>query len=126
MKKIILTSIILLAVNMLSLASPRMILEDKKENYVQNETGYVIHFKLQASSDEMSAMTAKVSELADRLTLSMSEGVNNLHDCVLTLNHQNQPEYVHKMLLSIGIGDLEYKGIVQSLDNIITILYSYL
>lgn len=126
MKRILLTALVLLVSTLGVLATPRMILEDKKENYVQSETGYTLHFKLKASSSEMTEIAQNISNLSSKLTMTMAESTDEIHDCVLTINHQNQPEYVHKMLLSIGIGEIEYKGNVKSLDSIIEILYSYL
>lgn len=126
MKKLILASFLFLALGIQSIAAPRIVLEDKKENYVQTETGYSLQFKLLATSTELSAIMAEVQNQADRIGLQLSEGSGNTYDCVFTVNHQNHPEYVHKMLLSIGITDLEYKGTVQALDTIIQILYSYL
>jgi hypothetical protein len=126
MKKLILASFLLLAAGIQSIAAPRIVLEDKKENYTQTETGYSLQFKLIASSSELSEIMAQVSSISDRVTMNLSEGSGNTYDCAFTVNHQNQPEYVHKMLLAIGIADLEYKGEVASLDAIIQILYSYL
>lgn len=109
-----------------ALAAPRIILEDKKENYTQTETGYILNFKLVCTSDELVKINGEVQSMADRLAIQVAEGSNNTRDCIFTINHQNQPEYVYKMLLSIGIADLEFKGNVQSLDTIVQILYSYL
>ena len=107
-------------------ANGKIVLEDNKENYTQTETGYILKFNLVATKSEVSEIKGKVSEMSDRLTLEMTQGENNSHDCVFTVNHQNQPEYVHKMLLMIGIDTIEFKGKTLPLDSIIEILYSYL
>lgn len=107
-------------------ANGKIVLEDNKENYTQTETGYILKFNLVATKSEVSEIKGKVSEMADRLSLEMTQGENNTHDCVFTINHQNQPEYVHKMLLMIGIDAIEFKGQTLPLDSIIEILYSYL
>lgn len=107
-------------------ANGKIVLEDNKDNYTQTETGYILKFNLIADKKEISEINDKVSDLSDRLTLVMTEGDNNTQNCVFTVNHQNQPEYVHKMLLSIGISSIEFKGQTLPLDSIIEILYSYL
>lgn len=124
MKKILLLS--LLMVGLVSFSAPRIILEDQKDHYVQTETGYNLQFKLVANGDEIQSIMAQVQNMSDRLSLQLSEGSNQTMDCVFVINHQNQPEYVHKMLVYIGIADLEYKGNVQPLETIIDILKSYL
>jgi len=107
-------------------ANGKIVLEDKKENYTQTETGYILKFNLVATKSEISEIKEKVADLADRLTLDITKGDNDSNNCVFTLNHQNQPEYVHKMLLAIGIDAIEFKGETLPLENIIKILYSFL
>lgn len=126
MKKLIFASFLFLAAGIQSIAAPRIVLEDKKENYAQTETGYNLQFKLVANAEELSSIMAEVANHADRIAMQLSEGSNGTYDCLFSVNHQNHPEYVHKMLLSIGISELEYKGQIQSLDTIVQILYSYL
>lgn len=107
-------------------ANGKIVLEDKKENYTQTENGYILKFNLVATKSEIAEIKDKVADYADRLTLEMSQGQDNANNCVFTVNHQNQPEYVHKMLLMIGIDSIEFKGETLPLDNIIDILYSFL
>lgn len=103
-----------------------MYLEDKAENYEQTETGYVVNFSLNATQNELTSINQGVEKLSDRLTLTTNTLSNNMYKCVLVVDHQNQPEYVHKMLLSIGIDSLNYKGENFQLIKIIEILKSYL
>ncbi len=126
MKRLLIITAICIVTSLQSLAAPRIILADAKENYTQTTTGYILNFKLVCTSDELVKINGEVQSLSDRLAIQVAEGSDNTRDCVFTINHQNQPEYAYKMLLSIGIADLEYKGNVQSLDTIIQILYSYL
>lgn len=126
MKRLLMIVAISVVTTVQALAAPRIILEDRKENYTQTPTGYVLTFKLKCTADELVKINGEVQSMADRLSLQLAEGSGDTQDCVFTINHQNQPEYAYKMLLSIGIADLEYKGNVQSLDTIIEILYSYL
>lgn len=126
MKKVILASLLFIAAGIQSIAAPRIVLADNKDHYHQTETGYTLEFKLIATSAELSEIVAQTATIADRATLNLAEGSGNTYDCYFVVNHQNQPEYVHKMLLTMGIADLEYKGNVQSLETIIQILYSYL
>lgn len=107
-------------------ANGKIVLEDKKENYTQTETGYILKFNLVATKSEVTEIKDKVSDLSDRLTLDMTQGQDNSNNCIFTVNHQNQPEYVHKMLLMIGIDSIEFKGETLPLANIIDILYSFL
>ena len=108
------------------LANPIIFLEDKAENYIQTETGYVLNFTLKANSQEFDAIKNKALDLADRVTFETSTLTDDSYGCTFTINHQNQPEYAYKMLLSCGFSDLSYKGQTYSLDKIIEILYSYL
>lgn len=108
-----------------SYAGNKIILEDNKDNYTQTETGYILHFKLVATSEELATINSSVADLADRLTLVTTPVEVSVFDCVFTVDHQNQPEYVYKMLLSIGITTIEHKGTVLPLDKIIEILYAY-
>lgn len=126
MKKLLFAAALVVMTGINSLATPRIVLEDKKENYVQSETGYTLHFKLVASGQEFVTIMEQVQSLADRVTMNVSEGSGGAYDCIMVINHQNQPEYVHKMLVAIGIEELEYNGHVEGLDAIIQILYSYL
>ena len=84
-----------------------------------------MHFKLVATSEELATINSSVANLADRLTLVTSPSDASTFDCVFTVDHQNQPEYVYKMLLSIGITTIEHKGSVLPLDKIVEILYAY-
>ncbi len=115
----------MLGFSAISLAAPKISLEDDKNNYTQTENGYVVKFKLTATSSELNSINLKVEDLKDRLSMTRQELGDNQYNCVFTVNHQNNPEYVYKMLLSIGINTLEYKGQTHSIDKIIEILYSY-
>lgn len=103
-----------------------MYLEDKSENYEQTETGYVVNFNLSATQNELLSINQDVEKLSDRLTLTTSLLTSNMYKCVLVVDHQNQPEYVYKMLLSIGVDRLNFKGEDFDLIKIIEILKSYL
>lgn len=108
-----------------SFAGSKIILEDNKNNYTQTETGYILNFDLVATAEEFAAISGKVAEMSDRLSLEAQLSPNSTYKCVFTVDHQNQPEYVYKMLLSIGITSIEHKGTVLPLDRIIEILYAY-
>lgn len=103
-----------------------MQLAEKAENYKQTETGYVINFDLSATAEELAQINNGVQNLSDRLTLSSTTISNNLYKCVMIVDHQNQPEYVYKMLLTIGIKGINYKNENFELIKIIEILKSYL
>ena len=100
-------------------------LEDKAENYTQTETGYILHFELNATTDEYLKITEKISALSDRLKMVSTGPINNVYTCEFTVDHQNQPEYVYKMLLSIGIQGIYYKGENFEIIKIVDILKSY-
>lgn len=126
MKKILFIATLVFSFAVQTMAAPRLVMEDKKENYTQTETGYILNVKLICTPEELTEINSQVQNLADRLSIQFAEGSNGTYDCVITVDHQNQPEYVHKMLLAIGIADIEYKGEVRSLDAVIEILYSFL
>lgn len=125
MKGIFFTALFSL-MTLVATAAPRIILEDNQTHYQQTAKGYILQFKLVATQPEYNAMMDQVAGLADRLTMQTTEDSDGTFNCVFTVNHQNQPEYVHKMLVSIGVAELEYKGNIQSVDTIIDILKSYL
>lgn len=118
--------IILFFINTVCLSEPIMQLAEKAENYKQTETGYVINFDLSATAEELAQINNGVQNLSDRLTLSTTTISNNLYKCVMIVDHQNQPEYVYKMLLTIGIKGINYKNENFELIKIIEILKSYL
>lgn len=125
MKKIFLIATFFLAISLETFAAPRIILEDNKDNYTQTETGYILNVKLICTPEELVAINAEVQNYSDRLAVEVAEGSNGTYDFLVTVQHQNQPEYIYKMLMAIGISDLEYKGEIKSLDAIVEILYSY-
>lgn len=125
MKGILFTALFSL-MTLVATAAPRIILEDNQTHYQQTAKGYILQFKLVATQSEYTTMMDQVAGLADRLTMQTTEDTDGTFNCVFTVNHQNHPEYVHKMLVSIGVAELEYKGNIQSVDTIIDILKSYL
>ena len=107
------------------LANPVAILEDNGDHYTQTENGYIVNFDLKASSDEYISVMNKAEDNARLFTLTaVEDGVNN-YDCILTINHQNHPEYVHKMMLTLGITTLIYKDTTHPIAYIVDILKSY-
>lgn len=107
------------------LANPVIILQDKADNYEQTETGYILNFNLTANQQELEIIKNKALGLSDRVTFETSKIGDNEYGCTFTINHQNQPEYAYKMLLSCGFSDIIYKGQTYGLDKIIEILHSY-
>jgi hypothetical protein len=106
-------------------ANPTLLLDDKADNYKQTETGYVLNFNLTANQQEFETIKNNALNLSDRVTFETTKIGDNKYGCTFTINHQNQPEYAYKMLLSCGFSDITYKGQTYGLDKIIEILYSY-
>ncbi len=126
-KRIFLTIALFLTVfTNIVLANPLIILEDNANNYKQTETGYILNFNLKANQQEFETIKNKALDLSDRIVFETTDLGNNNYGCTFTINHQNQPEYAYKMLLSCGFSEIEYKGKTYSLDKIIEILHSYL
>ncbi|MCH2235844.1 MAG: hypothetical protein MK078_16505 [Crocinitomicaceae bacterium] len=125
MKKGFLFAVIAIVASFTSFANPVAVLEDNAEHYTQTENGYIVNFDLQATSDEYLDVTRRAEENSRLLTLTaVEDGINNYH-CVLTINHQNHPEYVHKMMVALGITTLLYKEATHPIIYIVDILKSY-
>ena len=107
-----------------------VVLSDNADDYTQTETGYILNFQLEISAVELDELNAEIaafnqgfgSEVISLTTQVITEGK---YSCVYTVDHQNQPEYVHKMMLSSGFSSIKYKDETFGLDKIIEILYSY-
>ena len=107
-----------------------VVLSDNASDYTQTETGYVLNFKLEITAVELDQLNADIamfnegfgSEVITMTSQLISEGK---YACVYTVDHQNQPEYVHKMMLSCGFSSIKYKDETYGLDKIIEILYAY-
>lgn len=122
---ILLSTLVLLFISTLSFADPIVILSDIPEDYTQTETGYVVNFKLDASSSELAEIETKVANISDRVTMTViliSEGHYNV---TYTVNHQNQAEYVHKMMLVSGFNKVNYQGTEYGLTKVIDVLKSH-
>ena len=125
MKKGIVLAFFGLLLSLTSFANPVAVLEDNADHYTQTENGYIVNFDLQATSEEYLSVTQKAEENSRLLTLTaIEDGVNN-YDCVLTINHQNHPEYVHKMMLTLGITTLIFNETTHPIAYIVDILKSY-
>lgn len=106
-------------------AKPIAKLQDNAAHYTQTENGYVIKFDLAATSLEYKEVMDKSEALSEKLEfVGVENGINN-YSCILTINHQNHPEYVHKMMLSLGINTLVFKNNTYPMSKIIDILNSY-
>lgn len=108
-----------------TMAKPIVILSDNKDDYTQTEDGYILKFDLEATSNELALIESRIEPLSDRVKMSTEAVKDNLYSCVYTVTHQNQPEYVHKMMLSCGFQVIQHKGQTYNLNKIIEILYSY-
>lgn len=120
----------LFLITMSAKADSVVVLSDNADDYTQTETGYILNFQLEISAVELDQLNAYItsfnqgfgSEVISMTTQVITEGN---YSCVYTVDHQNQPEYVHKMMLSCGFNSIKYKDETYGLDKIIEILYSY-
>lgn len=87
-----------------------LVLKNDKATFSQSEHGSVTLFQLKCTPAELKEIQGKAADYADRFTLTSKNTGKNLYDCVLTINHQNHPEYVHKMLIMMGISSFEFEG----------------
>jgi hypothetical protein len=106
-------------------ADPILVLADKAENYTQTETGYTLHFELSATAIELDDVKSKIQNLSDRVQMTSELLTDNKYKITYTVDHQNQPEYVYKMLLASGFKGITFQGENQGLNKIIDILYNY-
>lgn len=106
-------------------ANPIIKLSEDKSDYEQTETGYVLKFDLEATADELKTIQANIADLSDRVKMTTELKANGDFACVYMVDHQNQPEYVYKMLLANGFDGIIYQGKAESLSKIVDILYSY-
>lgn len=125
MNKIALFSLfIMLFASTTLMAKPIVMLSENKSDYQQTETGYILNFNLQATSSELKTIEDRVADI-EYVTMNVELIQEGLYKVVYTVDHQNQPEYVHKMMLNSGFQVINHKGHNYSLNSIIDILYSY-
>lgn len=106
-------------------AEPIVALSENKTDYEQTADGYVLHFSLEATADELAAIQANIAPLADRVKLEVELVSTGHYKCTYTITHQNQPEYVHKMMFASGFNTIIHKGQTLELSKVIDILYEY-
>lgn len=106
-------------------AEPIVVLSETASDYTQTETGYVVNFKLDATSAELAEIESKVASMPDRISMSVTLISEGHYDIVYTVTHQNQPEYVHKMMLVSGFSKVNYQGSDFGLIKVVDVLKSY-
>ena len=102
-----------------------VVLSETKADYVQTDAGYILHFNLEATAAELQEIEAKVAGISDRVKMETEFISEGKYKVTYTVDHQNQPEYVHKMMMVSGFQVVNYKGSPYGLDKIVEILYSY-
>lgn len=121
---------VILSASTTLLADPIIVLSENKNDYTQTETGYVLNFDIEASAIEIDKIHADALELnagfgSNVVTITTELIAEGQYKCTYTVDHQNQPEYVHKMLLTCGFNEIRYQDQAFGLDKIIEILYSF-
>lgn len=106
------------------LANPVVVLSENKADYTQTSTGYIVHFQLQATAAELQSIEDLVAENPS-VTMQVELVQEGTYNIVYTVDHQNQPEYVHKMMLSTGFQDVKYQGNDYDLNKVIEVIYFY-
>jgi len=107
-------------------ANPIIILEDNASNYTQTADGYIVNFTFTANLTEFESIKSKADNMGGIIQFETTFLGNNTYGCTFTITHQNHPEYVHKMLLSVGFSQLEFKSESYNLFKIVEILKGYL
>lgn len=127
LKKSVLGVFCAVCINLGSMSYSQSIIqmEDDATLYTQQEKGYVLKFDILATSVEMDLIKTNVANLADRLSLDIISTGNGKYNVVFTVNHQNHPEYVYKMMRSCGFKSLNFKNENLELIKVIEILKSY-
>ena len=106
-------------------AEPIVVLSETANDYAQTETGYVLNFKLDATSSELAEIETNVASMSDRISMTVTLISEGHYNVVYTVNHQNQPEYVHKMMLVSGFSKVNYQGTEFGLIKVVDVLKSY-
>jgi hypothetical protein len=106
------------------MAKPIVMLSNNKSDYTQTENGYILNFDLKATSSELQLLQDRVSA-NDNVTMAVELVQEGLYKVVYTVDHQNQPEYVHKMMMVDGFQVVSYQGKTYGLNKIIEILHYY-
>jgi hypothetical protein len=102
-----------------------VVLSQNQADYVQTETGYVLHFELEATAEELMHIQDQVNGIADRVILEAVFVSEGKYMVTYTIDHQNQPEYVFKMMLVSGFQVINYKGSPYPLKKIVEVLYAF-
>lgn len=97
-------------------------IKKEKGTFVQTNNGSVTTFQLSTSYNEIEKLKAKADELSDKMTLKVDAIDNTNFTCVLSINHQNHAEYVHKMFVYLGITSITVDGVEKPLDDLIATL----
>ena len=79
-----------------------VVLSEDKNDYTQTADGYILNFDLTATSEELEIIKSNIGSMSDRLSMTTTVVSVGNYECVYTITHQNQPEYVHKMMLASG------------------------
>lgn len=115
----------LLLISGSALANPIVILSESATDYTQTETGYILNFKLDATSAELADLQTKIATQSDRISMNVTLASEGHYNVVYTVDHQNQPEYVYKMMMVSGFSALKYQGNDFGLEKIVDVLYSF-
>lgn len=106
------------------MAQPIVMLSDNKSDYTQTTTGYVLNFELHATSAELAEIEGLVAG-NENVSMQVELIMEGKYNIVYTVDHQNHPEYVHKMMFATGFDKINHNGQDYDLNKIIEILYSY-
>ena len=108
-----------------ALADPIVVLSENTEDFTQTETGYVLHFELNATAIELDKVKNSIQALGDKVQMTTGLLSDNKYQITYTVDHQNQPEYVYKMFLASGFKGIIHNGESKDLSAIVDILKSH-
>jgi hypothetical protein len=97
-------------------------IKKEKSSFVQTASGSVTKFELSTTYAEIEKLKAKAGEISDKMTIKVDALNNTTFSCVLTITHQNQAEYVHKMFVYLGITKISVDGVEKPVEDLIQTL----
>ena len=96
--------------------------KNEKTSFQQTTDGSVTKFDLVATEQQISNLKAQASSIPDKMQISITKNTDKTYSCVLTVTHQNHPEYVHKMFVYLGIESFIIDGKEKKLDELVNTL----
>ena len=82
----------------------------------------ITRFSLLADDAQIAAVQAEAAKYPEMISLGVIPSTPGMYSCVLEVNGQPEPEYVHKMFIAFGVEKLQINGEQQPLSGLVAIL----